>query len=112
MDYATVSLHDAADASIITGITTEGGGIFQLESPKQEVYLMISFIGFESKKIDNITFTNKKADLGSITLGADSQVLDEVTVTADKSTTEFKLDKRVFNVGSDLSSTGASALES
>ena len=30
---------------------------------------------------------------------------------AEKSSTEFKLDKRVFNVGKDLSSTGASALE-
>jgi len=34
-----------------------------------------------------------------------------VLISAEKSTTEFKLDKRVFNVGKDLSSTGASALE-
>ena len=51
------------------------------------------------------------ADLGTIYLGSDSQALDEVLITADKSTTEFKLDKRVFNVGADLSSTGAGALE-
>ena len=30
---------------------------------------------------------------------------------AERSTTEFQLDKRVFNVGQDLSSTGASALD-
>jgi outer membrane receptor protein involved in Fe transport len=32
-------------------------------------------------------------------------------VTAEKSTTEFKTDRRVFNVGTDLTSSGASALE-
>ena len=38
-------------------------------------------------------------------------MLNEVEVRAEKSTTEFRLDKRVFNVGKDLSSTGASAYE-
>ena len=33
------------------------------------------------------------------------------TMASEKSTTEFKLDKRVFNVGQDLSSTGMGALE-
>ena len=62
-------------------------------------------------RVDDLTFSANRAELGDIALGADGQVLDEVIVTADKSTTEFKLDKRVFNVGADLSTTGASALE-
>ncbi len=49
--------------------------------------------------------------MGTIGLSADGQTLDEVVVRAEKSQTEFKLDKRVFNVGKDLSSTGASVLE-
>ena len=32
-------------------------------------------------------------------------------MTADRSTTEFKTDRRIFNVGADLTSSGASALE-
>ncbi len=111
LDYATVVVHAVTDASVIAGITTENGGFFQVKVPKQEVYLVVSFIGFEPQRIDDINFQNGKAELGIITLGADSKMLDEVTITADKSTTEFKLDKRVFNVGNDLSSTGASALE-
>ena len=46
-----------------------------------------------------------------VVLSEDLQALGEVIVRAEKSQTEFKLDKRIFNVGSDLSSTGASALE-
>ncbi|NNK90382.1 MAG: TonB-dependent receptor, partial [Saprospiraceae bacterium] len=46
-----------------------------------------------------------------ILLAKDAMRLEEIIVAAEKSSTEFKLDKRVFNVGKDLSSTGASALE-
>ncbi|WP_397446528.1 TonB-dependent receptor plug domain-containing protein [Polaribacter sp. R77954] len=49
--------------------------------------------------------------MGIIILKADSQALDEVVVKGELSKTVFKLDKRVFNVGKDISSTGASALE-
>ena len=49
--------------------------------------------------------------LGTVILAEDVQVLGEMTITGEKSITEFKLDRRVFNVGKDLSNTGASALE-
>ena len=79
----------------------------------QQVKIVVefSFIGFVTKSMDNIEFDGSVLDLGSIYLEPDSEVLEEVVVTAEKSTTEFKLDKRVFNVGADLSNAGASALE-
>ena len=49
--------------------------------------------------------------MGYIYLKEQINILNEVEVRAEKSTTEFRLDKRVFNVGKDLSSTGASAYE-
>ena len=110
IDYATVTIIDNATNKIQSGTTTESGGLFNMTSKTKDIYIEISFIGYSTKKIDVITFDGQKADLGLIKLGEDSQKLDEVVVTAQKSTTEFKLDKRVFNVGSDLSSTGASAL--
>ncbi len=111
IDYATVSIIDMASSKLISGTTTENGGLFELNTKSKEVYLEVSFIGYATKKIEDIPFDGKSANLGTIKLGEDSQQLDEIIVTADKSTTEFKLDKRVFNVGSDLSTTGASALE-
>lgn len=111
IDYATVVANDAATGELITGTTTELGGRFSLEVPTTDVFVEVSFIGFSNKKIENIKFNGRKANLGTIKLGEDQQMLEEVVVTAEKSTTEFKLDKRVFNVGTDLSSTGASALE-
>ncbi len=110
VDYATVVLLNNND-EMIEGASTENGGRFTMTSPVMNVKLEVSFIGYEAVLIDDIQFTERKADLGVIQLGADAKQLDEVIVRADKSTTEFKLDKRVFNVGQDLSSTGASALE-
>ena len=111
IDYATVVLMDKQTNEIITGTTTDNGGKFKLFTKTQEVILEVSFIGYTKVVIDNISFSGGIAKLKPIKLGEDSQTLDEVVVTAEKSTTEFKLDKRVFNVGSDLSTTGASALE-
>lgn len=39
------------------------------------------------------------------------QDLDEIQITAERSTVEFKVDKRIYNVGSDISNTGLGALD-
>jgi outer membrane receptor protein involved in Fe transport len=111
IDFATVTLRNKSTNNIVAGVTTEDGGLFRLSSTSNDVYIEISFLGFETKRIDEFTFLKNKADLGIIYLGSDVEVLEEIIVKADRSTTEFKLDKRVFNVGSDLSSSGAGALE-
>ena len=111
IEFATVVLHDAETEEILTGTTTEEGGKFLIESVSTSVYLEISFIGYENVYVRDIQFSGTKAILEPIQLGAESKVLEQVVVTATKSSTEFKLDKRVFNVGTDLSSTGAGALE-
>jgi len=109
--YATVVVYKTANNSVIGGTTTDDEGHFNLEVPTEGIYLEINFIGFETKVINELVFVKGKADLGLIPIGTDAKVLEEIVVTADKSTTEFRLDKRVFNVGADLSTTGASALE-
>lgn len=111
VEFATVTLTDKTTQAMLDGITTDTKGNFLLSSPTPDFSVKISFVGFESKVIEEVTVVSGRADLGKIVLSADSEVLDEVVVRAEKSTTEFKLDKRVFNVGKDLSSTGASALE-
>lgn len=111
IEYVTVVANKQESGELISGTTTEQDGSFMIKVSSQAVIVEVSFIGYQKKVIDQVSFVNKKADLGDITLGEDAAILDEVVVAADKSTTEFRLDKRVFNVGADLSSTGASALE-
>ncbi len=111
VEFATVMVADQQTGKAITGVTTETGGTFNVETEAQDFYVEISFIGFATQTIKDISIVNGKVNLGTISLSENSEMLDEVVVRAEKSSTEFKLDKRVFNVGKDLSSTGASALE-
>ncbi|GLR18752.1 outer membrane beta-barrel family protein [Portibacter lacus] len=111
VEYATVAVLSADTKDLIAGTTTDVDGRFEVSALNDNVIIEASFIGFETKTITEINFNKGIADLGLITISPSSQMMDEVIVRAEKSQTEFKLDKRVFNVGQDLSSTGASALE-
>ncbi|GJM34813.1 MAG: TonB-dependent receptor [Saprospiraceae bacterium] len=111
VEFATVMIGDNQTKESITGTSTADDGTFNLKSETPDFYVEISFIGFSTQTIQEISIVNGQADLGTILLSDNSQMLDEVVVRAEQSQTEFKLDKRVFNVGKDLSSTGASALE-
>lgn len=111
VEFATIMVAEAATGTALGGTTSDIDGYFTLKAPADGFYVEVSFIGFDTRRIEDITVADGKADLGDVPLKSQSQLLDEITVRAEKSQTEFKLDKRVFNVGKDLSSTGASALE-
>ena len=111
VEFVTVLLADKSSQATITGTTTDNQGNFNIETNHKDFYLEISFLGFETQQIEDFKIVNDRINLGVITIKDNSTNLDEVTVRAERSQTEFKLDKRVFNVGQDLSSTGASALE-
>lgn len=109
--FATVTLEDTDLQQKVAGTTTGEDGKFTLKTSAKNFVVEISFIGYEPQKISEFEVVNGKVELGTIELGESNISLDEVVIAGEKSTTEFKLDKRVFNVGTDLSSTGASALD-
>ena len=109
--YATVVIKNKSTNKNITGVISDDSGNFIITTTKPNFYVEISFMGFETKTITEFIVTNRKVNLGTIKLAPNSQALDEVVVTGEVSKTVFKLDKRVFNIGKDISSTGASALE-
>ncbi|MBS9463502.1 TonB-dependent receptor [Flagellimonas sp. 389] len=109
--FATVMVADNATKKAIDGTTTLDDGTFSLETNASNFYIEISFLGFETKVVQVPNTENREIDLGIIEISEDAQKLEEVVVQGEVSQTVFKLDKRVFNVGKDLSTTGASALE-
>lgn len=109
--FATVILLDLNTNQTIAGTSTDEEGKFTLKTNEANFFIKISFIGYESIKLDNLFIDKNRLDIGTIQLIALDQTLDEIEVRAEKSTTEFKLDRRVFNVGQDISSTGMGALE-
>jgi outer membrane receptor protein involved in Fe transport len=111
IEFATVIAKSKENDEVVAGTTTDKLGQFSLRTQFENFYLEISFIGFQTKKIDVMSISNKQIDLGEIFLSEVASTLDQVELRAERSQTVFKLDKRIFNVGQDLSSTGASALE-
>ena len=111
VEYATISLLDNDSKKPLTGTITSQNGTFSLKTSETDFYIEVSFIGFKTKTFKDFRILKNKIDLQTIILSEDNQALDEVVVRAEKSRTEFRLDKRVFHVGKDLSSTGASSLE-
>ena len=111
IEYATISLLDKVSKKPLTGTITAEDGTFSIKASATNFYIEVSFMGFKVKAINNFEILKNTVDLKTIILTEDNQALDEIVVRAEKSRTEFKLDKRVFNVGTDLSSTGASSLE-
>ncbi|MEL7222423.1 MAG: carboxypeptidase-like regulatory domain-containing protein, partial [Bacteroidota bacterium] len=109
--FATVVLMDSATKQVLSGTTTDIDGSFIVETSKEQFVVQVSYIGYVTKTITDFSIEDEQVALGTIFIAEDSQTLDEVVVRAERSQTEFKLDRRVFNVGQDLSSTGASALE-
>lgn len=109
--YATVVLVSKSSNSILTGATTDENGSFKLKSDSTDVLIKITFFSYDEKRIEDFSAESDLVDLGEIKLTMAMQEMEGVVVTAEKSTMEFKLDKRVFNVGKDISSTGMGALE-
>lgn len=100
-----------ADGEVLTGGITNDDGSFEIKKiPEGSYTVTIQFIGFkpEDRPI-KIERKNYKIDLGEIRLVEEATGLDEVTVVAEVSTIQQKVDRKVINVGKDLTTSGPTA---
>jgi outer membrane receptor protein involved in Fe transport len=112
MEYATVRACTLPDSTFVTGCITEPTGQFSLDLEKGRYVLEVQYMGFVTMyKNINLDGTKNPFDVGKISLSPDSRLLNEVDVVAEQSTYEMTLDKRVFNVGKDVSNTAGNAIE-
>lgn len=114
LEFATVSLFGLPDSGLVGGGMTGPDGRFSVEVSAQGAYFAeIQFIGYVKEMIPEFEVTSKKGalDLGDLMLKSDALALEEVEVRAERSQMTMKLDKRVFNVGKDLTNAGANAAE-
>lgn len=112
LSYATIQLMNNDD-QLIDGGMTDMNGKFEIDVAYGNYYLLIDFIGYEQSKTEQFELTQATEihDLGSISLASIAQILNEVTVQAEKSSMEIAFDKKVFNVGKDLGNAGGSAVD-
>ena len=111
--YATVVIKSTEDGSAVTGGITAEDGTFEIEKIEEGNHILeIQFIGYKNfTRPISITRGNRRVDLGTITLEENVTELEGVDVVAERSTIEQKIDRKVINVGKDLTTQGATAAE-
>ena len=107
LEYATIVIKNSKNNTISGGIT-DINGQFNIKTPIGNYEISIEFISFKSKNFPTQTINNN-LDLGVIKLSEDLSSLDEVVIIAEKTTVDIRLDKKVFNIGKDLSIRGGNA---
>ena len=105
LEYATISLkHKRLPDKIFGGITDENGK-FSVEVNPGMYNIKIDYISFESYVDDNLRVI-ENTDIGNIALNLDVSMLDEVEVRAERTQVEIRLDKKIYNVGQDITVRG------
>ena len=109
--FGNVVLFSKPDSTLVTGTTSDESGRFELPAKPGQYYLKITMLAYQDRTIPDIRVTNQHLQLGALQLKPDTRVLNEVLVQGERSQMELQLDKRVFNVGADLTNRGGNAAE-
>lgn len=111
LEYATIVLEvqKGAEKQVLGGIT-DTKGAFSVEVPKGVYTFKVQFFSFKTYEVKQLKLSANK-DLGTISLQEDVQTIEGVVVTGEKSTVEMRLDKKIYNVGEDMTVKGGSVTD-
>ncbi len=109
--YASIVVKSRIDSSTITGgITSENGTFIIDKLPDGDFIVEIQYIGYKTHS-QEITLDkgHRKLELGTISISEEAEALSEVELVAERTTIEQRIDRKVVNVGKDLTTAGATA---
>ena len=117
LEYASVSLVELEHNELVTGGLTDKNGYLNItEIPLGRYVAVVEFIGYEKKEIGPINLfpgqgAGIKHNLGKVKLNISAVNLGAVEVVGEESTFIQTIDKKIFNVGRDLSSSGGTGTD-
>jgi outer membrane receptor protein involved in Fe transport len=114
MEYTSIAVFRMIDSTLVTGTITDPDGEFQLtDVPYGRYYVEVKYIGYEKMVYSPVVVSreSKNVNLGNLTLSVNAEALEEVEVIADQRRVQYKLDKKVVNVGEDLNAAGGTAVD-
>jgi outer membrane receptor protein involved in Fe transport len=114
VEYCNVVLHKTRDSSVVTGSVTDNSGAFKIENiPAGRYYMAISFIGYDTKRIDSVFISpkNPNRNIGKVYIKDHFYKISDVVVTGQKEEVVNNLDKKVINVDKNLASATGSAVD-
>lgn len=102
---ASVILSNPVNGEMITGTTTNFEGLFQIQSDSYPISITVSYLGKEDSKY--LT----EAPNETLEFLVATSILEDVVIVEERSQMTMEGGKKVFNVGSDLSNSGATAAD-
>jgi hypothetical protein len=113
LDGATVILLIAKDSTVVSSQLVNRDGRFAFENLNDNTYLIkATYIGYKNYLSGNVIVSGQKpVVLPAFVLSPAGKTLNAVSVTAQKSFIQQKIDRTVVNVGALISNTGTNALE-
>jgi outer membrane receptor protein involved in Fe transport len=113
VEFASIALYNKTSGQAIDGTVADEKGKFELTKiVAGDFKILISFIGYGNKTIDNIKLAKgQELNLGTIQLSSNTKTLDEVTVTGQTALIEEKVDRLVYNAEKDIAAKGGDATD-
>ena len=110
LPYVNVIIKNAEEKTLTGGITLDDG-TFKIEKISEgKIFIYVQYIGYKTyTKEITIGKGNYDVDLGEIKLEEETEGLDAVTVIAEVSTIQQKVDRKVINIGKDLAALGTAS---
>jgi iron complex outermembrane receptor protein len=114
MEYATVSLLNASDSTIVKGSLSTDAGVYLFDHVTTGAYLVkATAVGYT--KVVSTPFTITDANLNikvpQLKMHDNSKSLNTVTITSSKPLIEHKIDRTVMNVENSVLAAGNSAMD-
>ncbi|RMF20510.1 MAG: TonB-dependent receptor, partial [Bacteroidetes bacterium] len=113
VEFATVVVLKAGTQEQVDGTITDEKGRFKLFVEVGTYDVQLSFLGYQTKVLRNLRLTKRKPDLDlkRIFFTPESLSLEEVTVSAEASTVENRVDKIVYHADKDATNAGGDAAD-
>lgn len=108
LEFATVSLINKLPGAIPQGGITDIDGKYSIKVKPGTYNIKWEYITFKTRVDKNVNL-NVDKDYGTIALEIDVAELDAAIVIAEKTTVDIRLDKKIYNIGKDLTVRGGSA---
>ena len=113
LGFVNIAVSPKGSKKISGGATTDLDGKFLIKDlPYGSYTLTLSFVGYKTvTKEFQLSATNKTVSYAGIHMAEDANMLNEVKVVGQKSTMKLEVDRKTFDVSSNLANVGESASE-
>lgn len=111
LSFATISLYQSGTDAPFTGTLTDIEGRFSIDAPPGGYEMVVSFVGYQSRRISLILTDTPWSFQEPLILYPDARMLEEVTVSSIRSLFRQDPDKRVYQMEDQILTQGATALE-